>query len=203
MKNVLHRIGKDIWAYVACIFIAIMLWGWIFNLLTQIKTEEKVSVFIGSYTTGFEKTNELNENRPEYLKVVEVNAYSVNDGMFNTFLSVFGYEVGDILILPERYISKESCAGYYAEISATYQGVFENLGYYTTDDGKAYGIKIYDKQTDEKAISSINYVAEGKEKEDFYLLFNKKSVHLSDLSDEGKKSDMDGAIEIAKRLLAL
>lgn len=203
MKNVLHRIGKDIWAYVMCIFIAIMLWGWIFDLLTQIKTEEKVSVFIGSYTTGFEKTNELNQDRPEYLKVVEVNACSITDGTFKTLLNLFGYEVCDILILPESCLSKEGCAGYFAEISATYQGVFENLGYYTTDDGKAYGIKIYDKQTDEKAISSINYVAEGKEKENFYLLFNKKSVHLSDLSDEGKKSDMDGAIEIAKRLLAL
>lgn len=202
MKNVLHRIGKDIWAYVMCIFIAIMLWGWIFNLLTQIKTEEKVSVFIGSYTTGFEKTNELNENRPEYLKVVEVNAYSVNDVMFNTFLSIFGFEVGDILILPENCLSKESCAGYYAEISATYQGVFENLGYYTTDDGKAYGIKIHDKETHQSAISSIDYGQEDKE-QNYYLLFNKKSVHLSDLSDEGKKSDMNGAIEIAKRLLAL
>ena len=202
MKNVLHRIGKDIWAYVMCIFIAIMLWGWIFNLLTQIKTEEKVSVFIGSYTTGFEKTNELNENRPEYLKVVEVNAYSVNDGMFNTFLSVFGYEVGDILILPESRLREDTCAGYFAEISATYQGVFENLGYYTTDDGKAYGIKIHDKETHQSAISSIDYGQEDKE-QNYYLLFNKKSVHLSDLSDEGKKSDMDGAIERAKRLLAL
>ena len=135
--------------------------------------------------------------------MVEVNAYSVNDGMFNTFLSVFGYEVGDILILPESYLSKEGCAGYYAEISEAYQAVFENLGYYTTDDGKAYGIKIYDKVTDQSAISSINYVYEGKEKEDFYLLFNKKSVHLSDLSDADKKSEMNGAIEIAKRLLAL
>ena len=202
MKNVLHRIGKDIWAYVMCIFIAIMLWGWIFNLLTQIKTEEKVSVFIGSYTTGFEKTNELNENRPEYLKVVEVNAYSVNDGMFNTFLSVFGYEVGDILILPESRLREDTCAGYFAEISATYQGVFENLGYYTTDDGKAYGIKIHDKETHQSAISSIDYGQEDNE-QNYYLLFNKKSVHLSDLSDDGKRSDMDGAIEIAKRLLAL
>lgn len=202
MKNVLHRIGKDIWAYVACIFIAIMLWGWIFNLLTQIKREEKVSVFIGSNTAVFDKVEELNQDRPEYLKVVEVNAYSVNDGMFNTFLSVFGYEVGDILILPESYLSKEGCAGYFAEISATYQGVFENLGYYTTDDGKAYGIKIHDKETHQSAISSIDYGQEDKE-QNYYLLFNKKSVHLSDLSDEGKKSDMDGAIEIAKRLLAL
>lgn len=203
MKNVLHRIGKDIWAYIVCIFAAIMLWSWIFNLLTQIKTEEKVSVFIGSYTTGFEKTNELNENRPEYLKTVEVNAYSINDGMFGTYLSIFGYEVGDILILPESYFSKESCAGYFAEISDAYQAVFENLGYYTADDGKAYGIKIHDKETHESAISSLNYLYEGKEEENFYLLFNKKSVHLSDLSDESKKSEMNGAIEIAKRLLTL
>lgn len=202
MKNVLHRIGKDIWAYIACLFVAIMLWSWIFNVLTQIKTEEKVSVFIGTYTTEFEKTNELNENRPEYLKVVEVNAYSVNDGIFGTFLNILGFEVGDILILPESYLSKESCAGYYAEISEEYQAVFENLGYYTTDDGKAYGIKIHDKETHQSAIDCINYGQEDKE-QNFYLLFNKKSVHLSDLSDADKKSEMNGAIEIAKRLLTL
>ena len=104
---------------------------------------------------------------------------------------------------PKAILVKRVAQGILQRYLPHIRGGFENLGYYTTDDGKAYGIKIYDKQTDEKAISSINYVAEGKEKENFYLLFNKKSVHLSDLSDEGKKSDMDGAIEIAKRLLAL
>lgn len=202
MKNVLNKIGKDLWAYVLCIFVVIMLWSWIFSLLTQIKTEEKVSVFIGSNSAVFEKVEELNEDRPEYLKTVEVHAYYLNDGMFGTFLNVFGLEMGDILILPERYLSEENCLVYYTEISATYQAEFENLGYYTTDDGKAYGIKIHDKETHQSAIDCIDF-GEGESEENYYIVFNKKSVHLSDLSDASKRSEMNGAIEIAKRLLAL
>ncbi|MGN0813416.1 MAG: hypothetical protein ACI4MQ_07910 [Candidatus Coproplasma sp.] len=202
MKNILHRIGKDIWAYIVCIFVVIMLWSWIFNIITKVKTEEKVSVFIATYTNKFEKYEELNDTRPEYLRTVELNACSINDGIFSSYLSVYGYEIGDILILPESYLSKDNCAYYYAEISATYQAAFENLGYYTTENGKVYGIKIHDKDTHESVIDCISYGDEDKE-QNYYLLFNRKSVHLSDLSDESKKSEMNGAIEIAKRLLEL
>lgn len=206
MKNVLHKIGKDIWAYVACVIVVVLAWSWVFSFLTRIKTEEKVSVFIGSYSAAFEKSEELNADKPEYLKVVEVNAYSVKDNMFATFLSVFGYEVGDILILPESCLSEEGCAGYYAEISDAYKAHFEglgaDLGYYNSTAGKTYGIKIHDKESKESLIDCIEY-GEGEDEENYYLLFNKKSVHLSDLSDENNKSEMDGAIKIAEKLLTL
>lgn len=208
MKSVLQKIGKDIWAYLAVILAVIFVWSWVYNVLTQIKTEEKVSVFIGTYSASFEKTKELNEVRPSYLKTVEVNAYTLNDGRFGTYLSVFGYETGDILILPESKVTAESCAGIFAEISAAYQAVFaeykvdgESLGFYGED--KVYGIKVYDKDSRKSLISCLNYVYEGKEEENFYLFFNKKSVHLSDLTDESKRSEMNGAIDIAKRLLEL
>ena len=61
MSKVLNKIGKDIWAYLACIFVVILVWSWIFNSITKIKTEEKVCVFIGAYTNSFEKANELND----------------------------------------------------------------------------------------------------------------------------------------------
>lgn len=209
MKEVLKKIGRDIWAYFACILFVILAWSWVFSYLTMIKTEEKVSVFIGSYSTSFEKTADLNENKPEYLKLVEVNAYSLKDDMFATYLSVFGLEMGDILILPESKLGKESeeianvCARYFAPVSVSYQAEFSNLGFYTAGtEAKAYGIKVHDKETHKSLISCLNF-GEGEEEENYYLFFNKKSVHLSDLSDSGQKTDMNGAIEVAKRLLSL
>lgn len=201
MKEVLHRIGRDVWAYISCILVVVLAWNCVFGAITKIKTEEKVCVFIGSYSASFEKYEELNAGRPEYLRKIEVNAYSVNIGMFAGLLSVFGYETGDILILPEKYINEEHCISLYAEISEKYREQFENIGFYDFE-GKAYGIKIHDKETHESLIDCIDF-GEGENEENFYLLFNKKSLHLGDLSDENKRNDMDGAIKAAQRLLTL
>lgn len=202
MKGVLQKIGRDIWAYMVCILVVFFIWDWAFGYLTRIKTEEKVSVFIGSYSVSYDKADYLNETRPEYLKVVQVNAYSLDVGMFPTYLNVFGYVESDILILPEFCISEEICTNYYAEIFEEYQNVFKdlgcNLGFY--GESNVYGIKIHDKESGESLIKGIDY-GEGENEEDYYLLFNKRSLHLSDLSG-GKPSEMNGAIEVAKRLLS-
>lgn len=122
MKEIVKKIGKDIWAYIIFIIAVTFVWNMVFDSLTGIKSEEKVSVFIGSQSSGFEKTDTLNdESRPEYLKIVEVNAYSVEDYMFSTILNVSGYEKGDILILPESLARDEVCTKYFAEISEAYQ----------------------------------------------------------------------------------
>lgn len=201
MKEVFNRIAKDILAYLACILVVIFGWSWVFSYLTTVKFEEKVTVFIGSYTLDFEKTEALNEGRAEYLKLVDVQTYSVGDSMFSTCLNAVGYGVGDILILPEKYLIQEGCSFYYAEISAAYQAQFENLGFHTEGD-RVYGIKIHDKETHESAIDCIDY-GEGELEENYYLVFNKDSYHISDLSKEENKSDMDGAIQVAQRLLTL
>ena len=201
MKEIAKRIRKDIWAYIICILAVAFIWSLVFDSLTSIKTEEKVSVFIGSYSAGFDGVDRLNdENRTEYLKIVKVNAYQIGSYMFPTFLNVLGYETGDILILPESLVVEERCAGSFAEISEVYQTQFENLGFYQLQN-KVYGIKIHDKENHESLIDGIDY-GEGEKEEDFYMFFNKKSMHLSDLSDESKESEMDGAIQVAWRLLS-
>lgn len=201
MKEAVQKIRKDIWAYIICILAVACIWSLVFDSLTSIKTKEKVSVFIGSYSAGFDEVDKLNDgNRPEYLKIVKVNAYQVGSYMFPTFLNILGYETGDILILPESLVVEERCAGSFAEISEVYQAQFENLGFYQLQN-KVYGIKIHDKENHESLIDGIDY-GEGEKEEDFYMFFNKKSMHLSDLSDESKESEMDGAIQVAWRLLS-
>lgn len=199
MKQVIRKIEKDMWIYIACVMVVVFAYSWIFGYLTTVKTEEKITVFIGCNTVTFDKTEQLNESRPEYLKTVEVRSYALSDSMVDTCLSIFGYETGDILILPESKLKAETCTEYYAEISADYQSEFDNLGWYEVD-GKVYGIKIHDKESHQSAVNCLDY-GEGDDEQDYYLLFNKKSVHISDLSDASAKNDRNGALVIAKELL--
>lgn len=58
------------------------------------------------------------------------------------------------------------------------------------------------KETHESLISCLDY-GEGEKEENYYLFFNKQSMHISNLADENKKNEMEGAIAIARKLLAL
>lgn len=201
MKQVIKKIGKDLWIYAACILVVVFIYSWAFNYLTTIETEEKITVFIGSESASFEKAEDLNASRPNYLKTVEVRAYALDDSIYDTCLSIFGYETGDVLILPESNLKAETCADYYAEISMDYQSKFNNLGWYEVD-GKVYGIRIHDKETHQSIIDSLDYGTDDDE-QNYYLLFNKNSMHLSDLSNADSKSDMNGAIMVANLLLSM
>lgn len=201
MKQLFSKIGKDIWIYIACIMVIVFVYSWIFGYITMVKAEEKIIVFIGSNTAVFDKKDKLNESRPAYLKEVEVRSYLVTDSAYDTCLSIFGYETGDILILPENNLNEETCMNYYAEISVAYQSAFVNLGWYQLN-GKVYGLKIHDKESHKSVIDCLDY-GQGDDEQNYYLLFNKNSLHISDLSDANAKNDMDGALVIANMLLSL
>lgn len=212
MKKFLNKIGKNFWAYVAWLVVVIVIWIWVFELITRISPKDKVTVFFGTYSEEFEKTDVLIENRPDYLKTVEVFAFMPTQIYFDVFLQVHGYEESDIIILPESRLSKDKCADYYAEISIPYQNQFENLGFFTVGE-KVYGIKIHDKDSHESAIDCLDFgegrKTEGEDgevydpEENYYLLFNKNSYHLGNLSDENNQSTKNGAITIANKLLTL
>ena len=148
-----------------------------------------------------EKAQELKESRPEYLKTVEFNVNVLNSMYFDVYLSMFGYSRADIMILPESLATLENCELYFAEISATYLGQFENLGL-CEYDGKVYGLKIHDKETHSSLISCINY-GEGDKEDNYYLFFGKNSLHISDLAEAENKNEWDGAIKIAQKMLKL
>ncbi len=70
----------------------VLLWSWIFGFLTQVKPEDKVSIFSGTYSAKFQKYDEINfqQNRPEGIEVVAVNAYDVREDSFSAVLQVIG-----------------------------------------------------------------------------------------------------------------
>lgn len=201
MKTFCRKIGKHIWAYLAFILAVCVFWSWLFGLLTQVPEEEKISVFIGSRSPSFEKYNELNEARPAYVRALEINVHMVTEPNFPTFLSVFGHGEADILILPESKLPDELPGALYAEISEECRSLLPHLGVFERD-GKVYGLRVHDKETHDSLISCLDY-GEGETEENYYLLFNRNSLHLGDFSLSEEASPQNGAIVIARRLLSL
>lgn len=208
MKKFLEKISKNFLAYVAWLLVVIVLWVWIFSLITRISPQDKVTLFLGTYSDEYEETELLQTEYPDYLKKVEVFSFAVDQMYFDVFLQVHGYEESDIFVLPERYLSETTAANYYAEISPDYRKRFENLGFYAVGE-KVYGLKVYDKETHESAIDFLDYGEnlqtedEEFEEENYYLLFSKYSYHLGDLSGETVEENKKGAITIAEKLLTL
>ncbi len=200
MKAFFKKIKNNIWAYLLCIFVVIIMWSGVFSFLTVVDEEEKVSVFIGSYSQSFTRTSELEESRPDYIKKVEVTARVLNSLYFDVYLSMFGYSNADILILPESLATAENCELYFAEISPEYVEELDNLGVFEYND-KVYGLKVHSKGIDDGLITCIDYSA-GDEDENYYMFFRNNSLHIGEMSEEDGETDV-AAIEIAKKLLEL
>ena len=201
MKNLLHKIGKHAWVYLTWMLAVCVFWSWLFGILTRVPTEEKISIFIGSYSREFTQYDELSASRPEYIREVDLNIHLITEQNFSAFLTAFGTEEADILILPESKLEQEVPQALYASISSEYCAELPNLGLFEVND-KIYGLRIHDKNTHESLISCLDF-GEADKEEDYYLLFNRKSLHLGDLSPSLGYSDRNGAIVIAKRLLSL
>lgn len=207
MKAIMRNFRKHGFVYLAWFLAVALLWNWAFGCITSVKAEEKICIFIGTYDAAFDGREALNEpkNRPEYIKETEVDIHALGQEMFGVFLESEGYGKADILILPESQIA--DCALYCSPISEKYQEYFEErgsaLGWYRLED-VAYGLKVYDRETHESLISGLNYLqGDGEAAEDFYLLFNRESLHLDDLSGKRGKHAGNAAILVAERLLSL
>jgi len=201
MSKTLRNIGKNSWIYLVWIVAMCLLWTWVFGLITRVSEQEKVSVFIGTFSDSFEKYEALDQARPQYIKEIELNVYNVGGPYFADFLSVFGWKEADILILPESKIAENTIVALYAPISSEYCDLLPELGL-LEKDGVVYGLKVHDKQSHESLITCLNYGVDETE-ENYYLLFNNKSLHLGNLSSPSNPIDKNGAVVIAQRLLSL
>lgn len=187
MKKLRKNIEKDIWVYVSWCLAMVLLWIWIFGFLTQVKPENKVSIFSGTYSTKFQKYDEINfeQNRPEGIEVVAVNAYDVREDSFSAVLQVIGYGEADILILPKSEIDGHTSR--YAPISPQMQQQLVACGYTMgayEENEKSYGMKIYDAQSNTSLIPWLCFACEdAKPTEDFYLMFNADSIHIEPADD--------------------
>lgn len=200
MKTVIEKIGKNIWIYVAWIVVVCVLWTAIFGILTSVSEEEKIVVFIGSNSLSFDNYDALKQACPEYVLELNVNMHSITEKNFSQSLSVFGIGEADILILPESYLQNETATTLYAEISAEHLPLFRNLGTFDIN-GSVYGLQVHDKDTHKSLISVLDY-GKGDTEQNYYLVFNRNSLHLGELSSE-ENNERNGAIVVARRLLSL
>lgn len=201
MKLFWKRFRKHLAVYLILIFAIAIVWNAVFGFLTRIPAEEAVRIFIASGSAEFTGTEALRESAPAYVRTVEVTARIPSTMYFDAYLSMYGYSRADILILPESLASAEICTSYFHEIGHEWQEVFPSLGLYE-QEGKVYGLCVYDAETGESLISPIQYETGGTA-ENYYLFFGQGSLHVSDLSDPTQKNEMDGALVVARRLLQL
>ena len=192
------------WYYALWLVLMIFAWEAVFSFLTKPNKKESIYFFCGVENA---KTDvmyaDFGSIKPEYVKNVDIYACSVRVDAFDSVFITRGRTEGDIFILPDTYCEEKTMQACFYPMDRSF--IKELFG----DDAecgkalygeKAYGVKIYDKETDEgKAAEyfTYTYVDQNGKKQavgDYYLFFNKKSLHLGKLTG----GDRDGALKLAQ-----
>lgn len=190
------------WVYFVLWLLAVILvWGIVFTFLNKPKKEESISLFFSVEKADTEAMNaDFKTEKTKYLRNLEISAYSSRMEGFDTLLATRGRDA-DLLILPETYCEPSAMKALFYpmdhEMLKTVFGEEAECGK-AECDGTIYGVKIYDKASNSgkaAAYFTFTYHDEGglKSEGDYYLFFNKKSLHLGELSG----SSLDGALSIA------
>lgn len=192
-----EHLSSKWFVYLVWLVVVILFWSWAFGLITRPESEEKLTVFIGAYYANTaELSNKFNKQNPEYIKQTEVLYFDLTEYNFDMYLTIKGAE-SDIIILPKSAIENANLSLF---LSLDKDAVTELFGadlQLLTVNGKCCGIKLYDKTLKQgKLDDCIGY--ESANTDDFYLLFNYKSLHAGVLNG----SELDGAITLARYILS-
>lgn len=191
--RIIKNIFSKFYLYVLWTMLSLLFVGWIFTLITDTTPKNKVTLYADvSKIEDIELRLELEKSKPEDIKMVKVHPFS-----YVAFGS--GIVGGDIYLVKESdiadYVSSFCALG--EELTARYA----DRGIYYNEEGAAYGIKVYDCKTSIGcATEYINYLpVVGEEAQDYYLFFNKDSLHGGTLN--GAKSS--AALTVAYAFLGL
>lgn len=205
MSDVKKIIMEHWYVFVLWLLATLLLASWLFPWLTHVSREEKLSVFVGSYTmdTG-ELRDKLENGKPESLLELDVYSAALDDGLYDAFYTTYGLSYADVMVVPRQAVEKIASSenGNLADFFAVIpQETFsdKDWSYYSVGDAN-YGIRIYDSEMGQSFCSLIDFTKDSKEKQDYYILFNKDSVHLGGISEGGKT---DCAVKIAELLMKL
>ena len=171
------------------LMVSIILWGFVFNLITDAPPSQKITLCVDAETPGATSLAVLMEEKLEgSVRMVKVRPFDY--AMFDS-----GTLTGaDLLIVPASHV--ETYQSWFAPIPSellTEDGLLEI-------EGIPYGIPAYEADTDRGAAAGyIQYNVPGREAEDYYLFFGKESVHLS----ENEKAADNAAVDAARCLFDL
>ena len=189
LKNILYKL----YLYVIWAMFSVMFIGWIFTLITDTVPKYKVTIYADVVAIEeIELREELEKSKPDNIKMVKVHPFS-----YVAFGS--GIVGGDIYLVKqsdvEGYISSFCPIGDELAMRYAYRGLYCN------EEGVAYGIKVYDSKTlSGCATQYVDYLPAGDgEAEDYYLFFNKDSLHGGELNG----ANSSAALTVAQALLAL
>ena len=188
MKDFFVHLKRRWFVYVAVAIVIIPSLLFILDAVTKPTKEQKVSMFLSCYSCSDELSVQINENLPEGLREFDLGDFSQDETFYATYFNTYGKDA-DLVVLPQKYSDMCSCDSYFIEldeqkVKARYG---DNVKFYYYE-GKAYGIKVFDKETKSGMSSSkIQYFKDGAE-ENSYLFFGKNSMHLGDFASNSNDS---------------
>ena len=164
-----------------------LLTGWVFNLLTDARREEKITLFAGMRSVrGQALAAVLEGDLPEGIRMVQVRPFAY------AMMDTVSLETADLYVMTAAQAEEHrdwirSLPAEIAEGDAP-----------LVLDGETVGIRLFDATAGQGAARSFFSYEEAPE-EDWYLCFGAKGFHLTDLP-QGKDNE---ALAAAKRLTEL
>ena len=193
MKDFFVHLKRRWYIYAAIAIIIVPLILFILDAVTKPTKIEKVSMFLSCYSCSDEVSAYINENLPEGIREFDLGDFSQDETFYATYFNTYGKDA-DLVVLSQKYSDMCSCDSFFIELDE--EKIIERYGkdvefYYY--EGKAYGIKVFDKELKTgMALNNIQYCKEGEE-ENSYLFFGKDSIHLGDFANN---SNDDAALKI-------
>ncbi len=198
MNKFFSKILSRWYSYLIVIVTSIGVSCYLADLVNEPRDEEIIRIFIGSNTADnpiLYKT--LNEDRPDYLRKIEIRSASYSSNDFGTMYNYYGKRDVDMVILPSSMIYESVVRSYYQKIDHNYVAHYVNEpSYYDSEDHDHYGILVHSKEA-EVENQIIGFDKDGKEKEDYYCFFGKGSLHIGDYS----KSRYNTAFEFVRKII--
>lgn len=149
------------------LMLSIFLWGFVFNILTDVPAAEKLVLFIDApLTDETALAVSLEETAGDAIRMVQVRPFSY------ALMSSEAIEAADLYIIGESSI---------ADYGDWFSPLPEELctGTLLEKDGQPMGVKVFDAATGEGiALEHIGYTHPSKTAEDHYLLVGKNSLHV-------------------------
>ncbi len=164
-----RRILSQLHRYVLWLLVSTVFWAWIFTFLTDAPQQQKIVLYADTPAIDGEAMAEaLSDPLPDGIRLVQVHPFSY--ALFDSTEPM----AADLYILSDTEIAA------YLDRLLPWPETDGTDGDYTVD-GCVYGRRIYDKQTHSGTAGGfVTYTAQGQPEENYYLCFNRNSVHLKD-----------------------
>lgn len=184
LSNLKNHILRKWYIYLAWAVAAVAVCLWAFTFVTDVRADKKLAVFIGADPVDIAAVHDIAVSRcGDGIEQVDIYSHNPSAGTFVTAMSAFGLEMADIVILPEDKIP--DAAAYFLPLTDGYKLTLRDGTTYYKSHGADFGVKVTSAPD-----GAVSY----EEGVNYYLFFNRKSLHTGILSG----SASDAALKVAE-----